>query len=107
LEEFCVRERVSRNGKHKSVKAHSGPVLKLSLSQQEDFLMSCSSDKTIKMWDLEGRFKQSFVGHTNWVRECQISYDERLLLSCSDDRSVKLWDITKATVSATFTEHKS
>ena len=82
-------------------------MLKLSLSQQEDFLMSCSSDKTIKMWDLDGKFKQSFVGHTNWVRECQISFDERLLLSCSDDRSVKLWDITKATVSATFMEHKS
>lgn len=30
--------------------------------------MSCSSDKTIKMWDLDGKFKQSFVGHTNWVR---------------------------------------
>ena len=59
------------------------------------------------MWDLEGKFKQSFVGHTNWVRECQISFDERLLLSCSDDRSVKLWDITKATISATFTEHKT
>jgi WD40 repeat protein len=64
----CIHFLISRNGKNKSVKAHSGPVLKLSLSQQEDFLMSCSTDKTIKMWDLDCKFKQSFVGHTNWVR---------------------------------------
>ena len=68
LEKFSVSVRKYRNGKHKTVKAHSGPVLKISLSHQEDFLMSCSSDKTIKMWDLDGKFKQSFVGHTNWVR---------------------------------------
>jgi centriolar protein POC1 len=91
------------NGKNKTVKAHSGPVLKISLSQQEDFIVSCSSDKTIKMWGMDGKFKQSFLGHTNWVRECEISYDERLILSCSDDRSVKLWDINKAVVTANFT----
>lgn len=50
------------------MKAHSGPVLKISLSQQEDFIVSCSSDKTIKMWGMDGKFKQSFLGHTNWVR---------------------------------------
>lgn len=58
----------SVNGKNKTVKAHSGPVLKISLSQQEDFIVSCSSDKTIKMWGMDGKFKQSFLGHTNWVR---------------------------------------
>jgi len=68
LEELSVLLPLPSNGKHKAVKAHSGPVLKLSLSRQEDFLMSCSSDKTIKMWDLDCKFKQSFVGHTNWVR---------------------------------------
>ena len=68
MEKFSVKMIIFRNGKHKAVKAHSGPVLKLSLSRQEDFLMSCSSDKTIKMWDLDCKFKQSFVGHTNWVR---------------------------------------
>lgn len=30
--------------------------------------MSCSSDKTIKMWTPDGKFRQSFIGHTNWVR---------------------------------------
>ena len=52
MEKLSVNNKSHRNGKHKAVKAHSGPVLKLSLSRQEDFLISCSSDKTIKMWDL-------------------------------------------------------
>jgi WD40 repeat protein len=44
----------NRNGKNKVIKAHSGSILKLSLSRDEDFLISCSSDKTIKMWNIEG-----------------------------------------------------
>lgn len=54
------------------------------------------------MWNPDGKFKQSFTGHTNWVRECCISPDQRMLLSCSDDKSVKLWDIDKAKVSVNF-----
>ena len=64
----CIKMLIYRNGKHKTVKAHSGPVLKLSLSENEDFFVSCSSDKTIKMWSADGKFKQSYLGHTNWVR---------------------------------------
>lgn len=59
------------------------------------------------MWTPEGKFKQSFTGHTNWVRECCISPDQRMLLSCSDDKSAKLWDIEKATISVNFPEHKA
>lgn len=93
LEEHCVNFILLSNGKHKSVKAHSGAVLRIALSKEEDFLISCSSDKTVKMWNPEGKFKQSFIGHTNWVRECTISPDQRMILSCSDDKTVKLWDI--------------
>jgi len=59
---------ICRNGKNKAIKAHSGSILRLSLSRDEDFLMSCSSDKTIKMWTIDSKFKQSFIGHNNWVR---------------------------------------
>jgi centriolar protein POC1 len=45
------------------------------------------------MWSLDGKFKQSYLGHTNWVRECEIAHDQRVMLSCSDDRTVKLWDL--------------
>lgn len=46
----CKDIKKYRNGKNKSIKAHSGTILKLSLSKSDDFLVSCSSDKTIKVW---------------------------------------------------------
>jgi WD40 repeat protein len=68
MEKHSVLVFLSRNGKNKAIKAHSGAILKLSLSKDEDFLISCSSDKTIKMWCPDGKFKHSFTGHANWVR---------------------------------------
>lgn len=64
----CIHHPLYRNGKNKAIKAHSGPVLKISLSRDEDFMISCSSDKTVKMWSPDGKFIKSFLGHTNWVR---------------------------------------
>lgn len=55
---------------------------------------------------MQGKFKQSYLGHTNWVREVDIAQDQRLMLSCSDDKTVKIWDLEKSTPVISFNDHK-
>lgn len=87
------------------LRGHSGPVRHIDFSphnQTRDdgssaLLLTCSYDKSIKVWKLpHKRFQRSLLGHANWVQCCKFSPDTpQLAGSCSDDGTVKLWDIDR------------
>lgn len=59
-------------------------------------LISCSRDKTIRMWSIgEGVCVRTFTGHDGWVRDVQFHPSGRYFISCSDDGSVRVWDMKK------------
>lgn len=61
-----------------------------------DMVLSCSRDKTIKLWEINtGYCKRTWVGHENWVRRLAISSDGQTIVSGSDDQSVMVWSIGK------------
>ena len=59
----------------------------------EDKLISCSDDKTIKIWNLKdfSKGEVTLEGHTDWVRNI-ITYGDKLI-SCSDDTTIKIWNL--------------
>lgn len=58
-----------------------------------DYLLSCSRDKSIRLWEISTGFcKRTFLGHEGWVRKIVASVDQKTFASCSDDQSVILWN---------------
>ncbi|OMJ14327.1 Nuclear distribution protein PAC1, partial [Smittium culicis] len=58
------------------------------------FFVSCSRDKTIKIWDSSGQAVFTFVGHDNWVRDLIFHPSGKYLISVSDDKMMKVWDLS-------------
>lgn len=75
---------------------HSHFVSDLALTNENNFLLSASWDKTMRLWDLKtGKTTQTFVegGHTKEILSCAISSDGRYILSSGVDRDIKLWNV--------------
>jgi len=74
-------------------KIHQGRVRDVSFSADGRSLITCSDDKSIKIFDAAGAiFKACLSGHANWVRGARLSPDGRLVASCGDDGTLRLWD---------------
>ena len=77
------------------VPAHLYQVKNLSWNSQ--FLLSCSMDKTIKVWDeqltlLKVIDYDRYEGHTNCINKT-LWIDENMFVSCSDDRTLVFWKV--------------
>jgi WD40 repeat protein len=56
-------------------------------------LISCSFDKTIRVWEMPaGRLVRTLTGHTDVITSIALSSDEQILISGSWDESVRIWD---------------
>ena len=70
---------------------HTGYVWSLAISQGGQ-LISGSSDKSIKVWDIRsGECLKTLKGHTSSVLSLAIT-NEGLLMSGSEDRSILIWE---------------
>jgi WD40 repeat protein len=57
-------------------------------------IVSGSSDKTIKIWDIKNKEVITLRGHTNWVEALSILPDGRIV-SGSWDTTTKIWQLPK------------
>ncbi|MDJ0731240.1 MAG: hypothetical protein QNJ33_14735 [Crocosphaera sp.] len=63
-------------------------------SHNSKFLISCSNDKTIKLWLVEtGEELVTLTGHTEKVTSIALSSDNLFLVSGSKDKTLKLWNL--------------
>lgn len=76
-----------------SFEAHFSTVQHLSFSPDGETLASSSSDRTIKIWDLEGACLKILRGHNNWIWDLTFNWNGTLLASASYDQSIKVWDL--------------
>jgi platelet-activating factor acetylhydrolase IB subunit alpha len=60
-----------------------------------DFLVSCSRDQTIRIWDTNSGYcvQTVAVGHSDWIRKVVVNSKGTLLASGSKDESIVVWNL--------------
>ena len=104
VDQTCRLWSPKANGDSMVLRGHQGAVndvdFGISANCNESLLLTCSNDKTLRVWNLSGEqpsFGTSLVGHTNWVTACSFNPEIRnMAASGSDDGTVRIWDIATA-----------
>ena len=71
---------------------HSGPVYGVSFSPDNKYLLSCSEDKTVRLWSLDTYTALvSYKGHTQPVWDVKFSPLGHYFVTASHDQTARLW----------------
>ena len=81
---------------NKFLETHNGPFWCLEVTFDGKFLISGSSDTTVRVWDLANKEQVCcFTEHKGTVKCLAISRNNELVASGSDDKRVILWSLNK------------
>mmetsp|Transcript_5022 Transcript_5022/g.10878 ORF Transcript_5022/g.10878 Transcript_5022/m.10878 type:complete len:314 (-) Transcript_5022:377-1318(-) len=88
------------------LRAHQGYILKCLISPDCQQLATTSSDKTVKLWNLDTfQLDRTLMGHTRWVWDCVFSVDAAYLVTASSDHTARLWDLSSGDAIRTYSGH--
>lgn len=92
----------------KKWKGHVGPVVDMAYNADGSLMATCSSDNSVKVWDMKQYFlTHEFRGHTGVVTVVKFhpQVDKYRVFSGSVDNTVKIWDLQRRKCLHTFTSH--
>ena len=92
-----VRTFLEGSGKHYN--GHAASINEVAFSHDERRIASCSSDRTIKIWDpIDGNMVMTMYGHSDEVMGVSFSHDGMFVASCGLDNLVIVWNLTNGGV---------
>jgi WD40 repeat protein len=68
-------------------------VWSIAVNKDGSLLATAGVDRTIKLWNAEGKEQATLSGHKDWVTSVAFSADGTQLISGSYDRTAKIWDV--------------
>jgi target of rapamycin complex subunit LST8 len=89
------------------LRAHPGKyILKCLLSPDVRALATTSSDRTVKLWSLDGfGLDRTLTGHGRWVWDAVFSVDGAYLVTASSDGTARLWDLASGDAIRVYSGH--
>eukprot|EP01031_Cornospumella_fuschlensis_P035932 gene35932-43580_t len=88
---------------------HIGAVITTKFSPCMQYMMSCSEDKTIRLWSIEtGECIKTLTGHSKVVNDADFHADFKMfrrhagIVSCSGDNTLKIWNGSDTNALSTF-----
>ena len=84
------------------------PVNNVNYDHQGRYLASCSSDLSIKLWDINNDYLcfKTLNGHNHNISYVNFNPQGDLVFSCSRDKTIRLWEINTGYCKKTFTGHE-
>ncbi|ETO09798.1 hypothetical protein RFI_27579 [Reticulomyxa filosa] len=77
------------------LRGHSDSVKKAHFSSNGSRIVSCSFDRTVRLWDaISGNQLQLFRGHLKDINNVLFSPNGSTIVSCSGDKTIRLWDVS-------------
>lgn len=90
------------------ISGHQGWVRCVDVEPGNEWFVTGSSDRIIKIWDLSsGTLRLSLTGHVSTVRGVVVSKNQPYLFSCGEDKQVKCWDLEQNKVVRHYHGHLS
>jgi WD40 repeat protein len=77
---------------------HDNTVTEVAYSADGKFIASVSKDKTLKIWQVDGKLIQT-IAHPQSLHNLAISSDSQKIATVGDDAQVRLWNINGEQVS--------
>lgn len=88
------------------LEGHKDAVLSVVWSKDGKQLLTGSYDNSARLWRVDDRTSQEFLGHDWWVWSATFSPDERRMVTTSQDGTAIVWDIQSGLPSPAFTSHQ-
>ncbi|KAF0698003.1 Aste57867_11334 [Aphanomyces stellatus] len=86
--------------------AHNEYVLKVRVCPNARYLATCSSDKTVKVWNMaDMSLLHTLQGHQRWVWDCAFSAVSSYLVTASSDQMARLWDLSSGDTIRQYNGH--
>ena len=79
-----------------------GNVTSIALTSDSKYIVSASTDKTIRLWNFHEKTQESILyDHTEWIRCVVITRDNKYIIS-GGDKTVRIWNLKDKTEEAVF-----
>jgi WD40 repeat protein len=90
----------------RTLEGHLNYVDGAAVTPDGKWAISASSDKTLKVWELEtGRVLRTLEGHTSSVEGVAVTPNGKRAVSASRDHTLKVWDLDSGLVLSTLKGH--
>src|SRR5437868_6272641 len=78
----------------RTLEGHSGFIMGVDWSPQDNILVSAGADGTVRWWSLEQGVRLATVqAHEAWSRAVRVSPNGQMVASCGEDGIIQLWDM--------------